>query len=310
MNQCQLFLVNGFLGSGKTTLIKNLLQYLSEYKVGLLENEFGEVGIDGTLFSQESLRMVEIDNGSIFCSCRSDQFLEGLKELAKFNLDILFVESSGISDPAPMERNLKVLSKLIGNVYQYEGNICVIDSINIRDSLQVLESVRRQIEYSNIILLNKMDLISSEEGNSLKKMIGKINPHVNIIETQFSNIEYSKLLSVIRSDTMPKPTESYNTSLNKPRKILLETNSLLPKKKFEEFLSHFSTQTFRLKGYCHLIDQNLPLWYFIDGVQNLFEISKTDIQPNKTQINIILDPCNPMGEIIQEAWNDLTSIEK
>ena len=305
--RCRLFLVNGFLGSGKTTLIKNLLQELGDFKVGLLENEFGEVGIDGAQFSQKNLTLVEIDNGSIFCSCRGDQFIEGLKDLAKYELEFLFIESSGIADPAPMERDLEVVRKLIGTVYQYEGNLCVIDALNFRDTLEVLESVRRQVEYSNLILLNKVDLLNSAEREDLKTIIEKINPLVNILESIHCNISFQQIKSELRLGVLPAPTESYNRPSNGPLKILLQTPSttILAKDAFLEFLKHFASQTFRLKGYCRLSEQKKPEWYYLDGVKNIPKISKTEIIPKKTEIVVILDQHNPLGEIILEAWRDL-----
>ncbi|MHA1674376.1 MAG: CobW family GTP-binding protein [Promethearchaeota archaeon] len=311
MNECRIFLVNGFLGSGKTTLIKRLLTELVDYKIGLLENEYGEVGIDGTFFSQDELNLVEIDNGSIFCSCRSDQFLEGLQELLKHDLDILFIESSGLSDPSPMERDLDVLTNLIGNVFIYEGNLCVIDSINFQDTLEVLESVRRQIEYSNLVLLNKVDLINSAELADLREIIHAINPRVNIVETQYCKLPFQQILSEIHSDVLPKPTDSFNRPSNGPRKVLLQTPSttILKKDAFLDFLNHFASQTFRLKGFIQLFVgvKEKADWYYVDGVQNAPDISKTKLIPKKTEIVVILDQHNPLGEIIQEAWHDLIS---
>ncbi len=310
--QCRLFLVNGFLGSGKTTLIKNLLQELLELgdsKVGLLENEFGEVGIDGTQFTQKNLKLVEIDNGSIFCSCRSDEFIEGLRELAKYGLDYLFIESSGISDPAPMERDLEVVEKIIGEVYKYEGNLCVIDALNFMDTLEVLESVRRQVEYSNLIILNKIDQINFDEREFLRKNVKEMNPLVKILTSQYCNIPFQQIESELRFGVLPEPTESYNNLSNKPLKILLQapSNIILTKDAFLEFLNHFASQTFRLKGYIHLFVgvKEKADWYYVDGVQNAPDISKTDLIPKKAEIVVILDQHNPLGEIIQKAWHNL-----
>ncbi len=309
MPQCRIFLINGFLGSGKTTLIKALLEELGEYKVGLLENEFGEIGIDGSLFSQTDLKLVEVDNGSIFCSCRSDQFLEGLTELAKYNLDILFIESSGISDPAPMERDLQIVAKQIGDVYSFEGNICVVDSINFPTTLEVLEAVRRQVEYSNLVLLNKVDLIGTAERETLKNQLHDINAQVHIVETLHCKITFQDIVHTMHPDVLPDPADSYNTPLKKPQKILLETTMVLAKDKLCVFLSHFASQTFRLKGYCRLFEQTQDEseWYYVDAVQNSPGITKTDYQPRKTKLVVILEQGNPLGEIIQDAWKKLVA---
>ena len=95
-----LYLLSGFLGSGKTTFLTNILKHLSEEKVGVIMNEFGKIGIDGTIISKQGMKLVEINRGSIFCSCLKLSFVSAMIEMADYPLKYLFVESSGLADPS------------------------------------------------------------------------------------------------------------------------------------------------------------------------------------------------------------------
>ena len=98
-NKTQLYVLTGFLGSGKTTILLKLLDSLKGKKVGIIQNEFGKLGIDGTILRNDDIQMVEINRGSIFCSCLKLSFVQALAEMAEHEFDYLFVESSGLGDP-------------------------------------------------------------------------------------------------------------------------------------------------------------------------------------------------------------------
>ncbi len=95
-----LYLLTGFLGSGKTTLLTNILEDLSEEKVGVIQNEFGRISIDGEIIKKDGIEIVEINRGSIFCSCLKLSFAHAMIEMADKGLKYLFVESSGLADPS------------------------------------------------------------------------------------------------------------------------------------------------------------------------------------------------------------------
>ena len=89
----QLYLVSGFLGSGKTTFLRQLLLQMQNVRVGVIVNEFGSIGIDGKVLQQGDTKMVEINNGSIFCACLKDGFVKTLVAFLEQPIDVLFIEA-------------------------------------------------------------------------------------------------------------------------------------------------------------------------------------------------------------------------
>ena len=94
----KLYLLTGFLGSGKTTLLLEMLKRLDNKKIGVIQNEIGKISIDGEILRNDDIQMVEINRGSIFCSCLKLNFVQALADMAEKDFEYLFVESSGIGD--------------------------------------------------------------------------------------------------------------------------------------------------------------------------------------------------------------------
>ncbi len=126
----KLYVLTGFLGAGKTTLLLHLLEHFADKKIGVIQNEFGRLGVDGPRLRQDGIEMVEINRGSIFCSCLKLSFVQALAELGKRDLDFLFVESSGLSDPSNIREILSAVAELGVNSLKFCGVICLIDAVN------------------------------------------------------------------------------------------------------------------------------------------------------------------------------------
>ena len=106
----QIVLLSGF-GSRKTTLMQRLLDTYQEHKIGVIINEFGEINIDAKLVKRDGIDIAELSNGSIFCACIKDKFVDGLIEMSKTDIEYLFIEASGLADPSNMEDILKGIKK-------------------------------------------------------------------------------------------------------------------------------------------------------------------------------------------------------
>ena len=126
----KLYVLTGFLGAGKTTLLLHLLEHFADKKIGVIQNEFGRLGVDGPRLRQDGIEMVEINRGSIFCSCLKLSFVQALAELGKRDLDFLFVESSGLSDPSNIREILSAVAELGVHSLKFCGVICLIDAVN------------------------------------------------------------------------------------------------------------------------------------------------------------------------------------
>ena len=172
------FLISGFLGSGKTSFIKNSLLSVPQSGVGVIVNEFGSVSIDGITLKNNDMKLVEINNGSIFCACLKGGFIRTLTEFLRQPVVTVFIEASGLADPESMNACVgqaeALFEKKYGNLerhYRYRGGICVVDSVNFADYRDVFPVVESQTRKSRFIVLNKADNVSEEELRALRTSI-------------------------------------------------------------------------------------------------------------------------------------------
>lgn len=170
----QSFVITGFLGVGKTTMLLNTVKkYFSDKKVAIVVNEFGDIGIDGNILSNVYSEVLEISEGCICCQL-AEEFESGVIEIMnKYNPEIIFVETSGASEPFPIFLSLQNLGIAV------EGVICVVDSKNF-NSYKDNSTAKYQIGGSNIIVLNKTDLVTNDELETLKKDVTQIKEEYNI----------------------------------------------------------------------------------------------------------------------------------
>ena len=155
MNQPKLYILTGFLGSGKTTLLLNLLHHLKGHKVGVIQNEFGKLSIDGDILRSGDIQMVEITRGSIFCTCLQLKFVEALSEMAKQDFEYLFVESSGLGDPSNVQSILDAAEIAAGKKMDFRGVICLVDAKNFWEQINDGDYVNRQLRHCHLAAITK-----------------------------------------------------------------------------------------------------------------------------------------------------------
>ncbi len=173
----QSFIITGFLGVGKTTMLTNTVkEHFSDKKVAIVVNEFGDIGIDGNILSNVYSEVLEISEGCICCQL-AEEFEKGVIEIMnKYNPEIIFVETSGASEPFPIYLSMQNLGISI------EGVICVVDSKNLA-SYEDNSTAKYQIGGSNIIVLNKTDLVTESELEIVKNDVIKIKEEYDIKNT-------------------------------------------------------------------------------------------------------------------------------
>lgn len=170
----QSFVITGFLGVGKTTMLLNTVKkYFSDKKVAIVVNEFGDIGVDGNILSNVYSEVLEISEGCICCQL-AQEFESGVIEIMnKYNPEIIFVETSGASEPFPIFLSLQNLGIAV------EGVICVVDCKNIASYIDN-STAKYQIGGSNIIVLNKTDLVTDIELEIVKQNVTAIKEEYNI----------------------------------------------------------------------------------------------------------------------------------
>ncbi|MBQ0059190.1 MAG: hypothetical protein KBS83_04430, partial [Lachnospiraceae bacterium] len=216
----ELFLISGFLGSGKTSFMRSVLTELPNHKIGVIVNDFGSVNIDGKLLRNGDLKLVEINNGSVFCACLKGGFIKTLAAFLEVDVDYLFVEASGLADPDNMDEYLQAVYMLTDKKgktkrrYSYRGNICVADAVNFLDYLDVFPVIENQARKSRFILLNKEAEISPEEKEELKAELERLNPEAFIYETNYGKVPPE----ILTAHLIPEQehVSTLNTPYNRP----------------------------------------------------------------------------------------------
>jgi len=182
------YLITGFLGSGKTTLLNRIIDdFPPDKKLTLLVNEFGEIGVDGTLVEGDEIDMMEISKGSIFCVCVKTDFIKGLYELnSTVQPDVLLIESTGVANPSDLKKDLKL--PIFNDRFHFKEQFCVIDAVHFVDAYGVYASLEKQIASSTVFIINKTDLASPEAIDETKKVIRRFHPDPSFFETTYADI--------------------------------------------------------------------------------------------------------------------------
>ena len=197
------YIISGFLGSGKTTFIQKLLSEKNFEKVMLLENEFGEVGVDGSFFDS-SLSVKEINNGCICCSLQGD-FESALEEIEDMGVTDLIIEPSGVGK----------LSEIINVVkadadFRIVSHICIVDVKTCKKyHINFKEYFNDQVSCANAIILSHVDVADEDTINSAMEIVKELNDNATIISRPISEYSIQELLNIIVSggDILPEVDE-------------------------------------------------------------------------------------------------------
>lgn len=175
-NNTSVLLITGFLGSGKTTFLNRILSsFPKELKLAILMNEFGEIGIDGTLVEGDDIDMLEISRGSIFCVCVKSDFIKGLYALSvKIKPDLLIIESTGVANPSDLRGDLQL--PVFQGRFTFAEQVCLIDAVHFLDAFEVFASVEKQLSSSTVFIINKTDLVSIDTVDRIKVLVQQHHP--------------------------------------------------------------------------------------------------------------------------------------
>ena len=196
--------LTGFLGSGKTTLLNHILSSTEhKMKFAVIENEFGDIGIDENILVESSEEsVIEVMNGCICCTVRGDltEVLDRMYDRIK-DFDGVIIETTGLADPAPVAQTFFVDDRVTER-YELDGIITVVDAKHIIQHVDeekpegVENESVEQLAFADRIMLNKIDLVSEEELNVVEKKIKSINAFAPIFETQNSIIDPKELINI------------------------------------------------------------------------------------------------------------------
>jgi G3E family GTPase len=201
------YLVTGFLGSGKTTFLKNVLATWSgEQRIAVIQNEFAAQGVDGAelKLAGSGFKLVEINNGSVFCVCLMATFVESLqKVIREYNPEMIFLEASGLADPINIIELLgrEGLKENVGLAHI----ITIVDAPNFERGMKMLPRFRHQVMIADTVIVNKSDIFKGSR-SLLSDEISKLNPFAGIIETAWCKTDLKDL--IFPEDNNPESTGS------------------------------------------------------------------------------------------------------
>lgn len=199
----QVYLITGFLGSGKTTFLNRIIRrFPKTRKLTLLVNEFGEVGVDGTLVEGDDIDMLEISKGSIFCVCVKTDFIKGLYELTtKIKPDVLLIESTGVANPSDLKKDLRL--PIFNNRFDFKEQFCIIDAAHFIDAYDVYASIEKQIASSSVFIINKVDASSRQQIEQVKEVVRGFHPGPTFYETAYAKLPLEAFFDFVTKGSVP-----------------------------------------------------------------------------------------------------------
>ena len=306
MAKPKIILVTGFLGSGKTTLLNRLIEFYSSQKLGLIINDFGKIAVDGILLKDlvhgsntgESA-IYEISNGSIFCSCLSAELVKSLQYFADIKPDVLLIETSGLSDPSTFEKILE--ENKLDEVYDIVASFCLFDAIRSMKLSNKIVAIEKQIKSSNIIVVNKTDLISEDEYSEIEKFILSKNKSAELVKTTFANINLSILNSHINTNYLQE-AETCNTVSTRPGSIVLE-QKVITENHLNKFYETVKNKILRIKGFLKIEEST----YYISDNNYKLQIQKSDKYVERYGLSVLL-PSDTI-DFVENNWDNILITE-
>ncbi len=298
MKQIKLYFLTGFLGSGKTTILRNLLENMEGTKVGVIQNELGKISVDGTVLQNNDIQMIELTRGSIFCSCLRLSFVDALVQMSQKGLEYVFVESSGFGDPSNAEEILEATKVMVGDAYDFRGCICLVDCFNFLDQLGDTETIDRQLKHCNLAVLTKIDLVDRERIEFIKEKVQEINPVCPITESANGNIDRSFYNMDLMKYKWAECEETTNSAATKPKTFSMNFTGEVEKEKLEAFLEKIEPDVYRVKGFFKVKEEG---WEKIDVVGKKLDYAPYEEQP-QSQLVFISKIGIALIREISEVW--------
>ena len=215
-------LLTGYLGSGKTTLINHILTNQDNMRIAVIVNDIGEVNIDASLIEKGGIvterdeSLVALSNGCICCNLKMDLVKQIMDILEQDKFDYIVIEASGICEPLPIAQTIVAIPEMLegnrGDICRLDSIVTVVDALRLRDEFNCGNNLKEdsiddediekliieQLEFCNIIVLNKVDEVTEEELNEIKAVIRSIQPKAKIIEANYSKVDINEILDTNR----------------------------------------------------------------------------------------------------------------
>ncbi len=259
-------LVTGFLGCGKTTLIREFLLGSSpDRRIAVIQNEFSQTSIDGDILRGvgRDFSMKELNTGSIFCVCLFAKFKDAVVEMVEqYAPDIIVVEASGIADPIAVAELVE--DPKVAEVAYISRILTVVDAPRFESALSKIVGVRHQVQVADAVLVNKCDLVNSQTLERVSKTISEINPLARELRGEHGKFDMADLLSdeptkIEKLGELTRCGEGGYISKS------FRSAQLVERSKLDAFLASLTDETLRLKGYVTTTDGKNLMIHYVPG---------------------------------------------
>ncbi len=199
-NMVPVTILTGFLGAGKTTLLNRILKEDHGHKIAVIENEFGEVGVDSEIIEKSDEQIVEMNNGCICCTVRGDLIrilgtLREKRDAGSLSFDRVVIETTGMADPGPVAQTF-FTDEEIGNYYLLDSILTIVDAKHASKQLDEFHEAQEQVGFADRILMSKTDLVSEDEVQTLSKRLKHMNPRAPIKKVHFGEAALEEVLDI------------------------------------------------------------------------------------------------------------------
>ena len=254
-----LFLITGFLGAGKTTFLKRLARLFEGERLSIIVNEFGKVNVDEQLLRELNSSLRGVSGGSIFCACRLEQFEKALVEAIDEGPEVLFVETSGFSDPTAVRAALARTP--VFTAIRYRGCVAIADAANLYKLYETANVVKKQLAVSDVAILNKMDRATPEQAERSMAVLEQFLSHNCIFQTVQGEIT-PPLAACILGLQAELPEGCFLTADLQSRRRAVMIHEDASAERLLQALSELAGHVYRVKGFVALRGEI----YQVDGV--------------------------------------------
>jgi len=195
-NKVPVTVLTGFLGSGKTTLLNRILSEHHGKRIAVIENEFGEIGIDNELVIQSDEEIFEMNNGCICCTVRGDLIrILGRLMARRDKFDYIIIETTGLADPGPVAQTFFMDDEMKDKL-RLDAIITMVDACHVINHIDSSSECQEQIAFADVLLLNKTDLVSGDQLEGLQEKVRGMNSVAKIHHTEHATIDMDHVLNV------------------------------------------------------------------------------------------------------------------
>ena len=193
-------ILTGFLGAGKTTLLNRILKEDHGQRIAVIENEFGEVGVDSAIIEKSDEQILEMNNGCICCTVRGDLIrilgtLREKRDTGALRFDRVIIETTGMADPGPVAQTF-FTDEEIGKYYLLDSILTVVDAKHAEKQLDEFREAQEQVGFADRILMSKTDLVAEEETAKLIERLRRMNPRAPVKKVHFGAAPIEEILDI------------------------------------------------------------------------------------------------------------------